>query len=52
VVDSGEWAKGALVDSRRDHPDYVFVISDPAAVKRHSRNPEIDASIVDQIIGR
>lgn len=52
VVESGEWAKGELVDSRRDHPDYVFVISDPAAAKRHSRNPEIDASIVDQIIGR
>jgi hypothetical protein len=52
VVDGGEWAKGDLVDSRRDHPDFVFVISDPAAVKRHSHNPEIDASIVDQIIGR
>jgi hypothetical protein len=52
VVSSGEWAKGELVDSRRDHPDYVFTIRDPAAVKRHSRNPEIDASIVDQIVGR
>jgi hypothetical protein len=51
-VESGEWAKGRLVDSRRDHPDFLFVIPDPAAVKRHSYNPEIDASIVDQIIGR
>lgn len=52
VVDSGEWAKGDLVDSRRDHPDYVFVIPEPASVKRASNNPEIDVSIVDQILGR
>jgi hypothetical protein len=51
TVESGEWAKGDLVDSRQDHPDYVFTV-DPGAVKRRSRNPEIDASMVDQILGR
>jgi hypothetical protein len=49
VVSSGEWAKGDLVDSRQDHPDYVFVLKPEA--KRHSANPEIDASIVNQILG-
>jgi hypothetical protein len=50
VVDSGIWSKGDLVDSRRDHPDYVFTIPDTAAVIRKSFNPEVDPAIVDQIV--
>jgi hypothetical protein len=52
VVSSGVWAKGDLVDSRRDHPDFVYAVADRAAVKRNSQNPEIEATIVDQILGR
>jgi hypothetical protein len=48
VVDSGEWAKGDLVDSRRDHPDFVYAVTGP--VKRESQNPEIDPAIVDKIL--
>ena len=52
VVDSGVWAKGDLVDSRRDHPDYVFTIPDPAAVLRKSFNPEVDPKVIDKIVPR
>lgn len=52
VVDSGVWQKGDLVDSRRDHPDYVFTIPNPAAVKRASYNNQIESAVVDQILGR
>jgi hypothetical protein len=51
VVTSGVWVKGDLVDSRRDHPDYVFTIPDPSLVKRESYNKEVEAEIVDQILG-
>lgn len=51
VVESGVWAKGELVDSRRDHPDFVYFVKDPASLARLSRNPEIDPAIVDQILG-
>lgn len=50
VVESGVWAKGDTVDSRRDHPDYVFSIENPSQVVRKSFNPEIDPAIVDQIV--
>lgn len=52
VVSSGVWAKGDLVDSRRDHPDFVYALADPAQVKRNSQNPEIDPAVVDKILGR
>ena len=52
VVDSGEWVKGDLVDSRRDHPDFVYHVADPASIQRNSQNPEIDPAIVDKILGR
>ncbi|RZA04354.1 MAG: hypothetical protein EOP11_15310, partial [Proteobacteria bacterium] len=50
TVDSGTWEKGELVDSRRDHPDYVFSIPNPASIARKSFNPEIDPATVDQIV--
>lgn len=52
VVDSGVWQKGDLVDSRRDHPDYVFIIPDPSKVKPESYNDQIDVSVINQILGR
>ncbi len=52
VVSSGEWLKGDLVDSRRDHPDFVYHVVDPARIQRASQNPEIDPAIVDKILGR
>jgi len=52
MVQSGTWEKGDLVDSRRDHPDFVYSVIDPATVRRMSQNPEIDADIVDKILGR
>jgi hypothetical protein len=51
VVDSGEWIKGDLVDSRADHPDFVYNVAEPSALKRASQNPEIDPLIVDKILG-
>ncbi|HEY8278115.1 MAG TPA: hypothetical protein VIH99_00740 [Bdellovibrionota bacterium] len=51
-VEYGVWAKGDLVDSRRDHPDFVYSAPEPSAVKRLSRNTEIDSKIVDKILGR
>lgn len=51
VVDSGAWAKGDLVDSRRDHPDFVYAAARPGSVRRAGRNPEIDQAIVDRILG-
>jgi hypothetical protein len=52
VVNSGAWVKGDLVDSRRDHSDFIYMLSDPARLKHASRNPEIDGDFVDKIIGR
>ncbi len=52
IVSSGVWVKGDLVDSRRDHPDFVYVLANPATLKRSSQNPEIDPAIVDLILGR
>lgn len=52
VVQWGEWIKGDLVDSRRDHPDFVYHVADPGAFHRSSQNPEIDPKIVDKIVGR
>jgi hypothetical protein len=49
-VTSGAWAKGELVDSRVDHPDYFIVPTQN--LRRLSANREIDPQIVDQIIGR
>jgi hypothetical protein len=50
VVESGVWAQGRLVDSRRDHPDYVFTVPNPEGVARASYNPEIDPGVVDRIV--
>jgi hypothetical protein len=52
VVDSGAWQKGDLVDSRRDHPDYVFTIPNLAAIVPASYNNQFDPAIVKQILGR
>jgi hypothetical protein len=52
VVDGGEWVKGDLVDSRRDHPDFIYHVADPTTFQRSSQNPEIDPKIVDRIVGR
>ncbi|MGZ3685793.1 MAG: hypothetical protein ACXVCI_18180, partial [Bdellovibrionota bacterium] len=50
TVTWGEWVKGDLVDSRRDHPDFVYAVNGP--IQRNSQNPEIDPKIVDQILGK
>lgn len=51
VVESGVWTKGATgVDSRHDHPDYFISIQNPQAIRRASRNPEIDPRVVDEIV--
>jgi hypothetical protein len=52
VIESGEWVKGDLVDSRRDHPDFVYHVADPASLERVSHNPEIEPRIVDKILGK
>jgi len=44
-VESSRWTER----SRWDHPD--FLIPKPEAVARQSRNPQIDASAVDAILG-
>lgn len=49
VIDSGIWIKGDRVDSRKDHPDYMVTIPNPADLTRVSKNPNIDTSLVDSI---
>ena len=52
-VTSGYWVKGPDgVDSRKDHPDYLIRIADPAKLVRKSWNPEIDVELVDSILAR
>lgn len=53
VVNSGYWVKGPDgVDSRKDHPDYLIQIPAPEKLKRKSWNPEIDVSLVDEILSK
>lgn len=48
-VSGGEWLKTERIDSRVNHPDFIFV---PKAkkVKRVSYNPNIDIKRIDQIL--
>ena len=52
VVNAGEWAAGQIVDSRRDHPDYVFTLANTGSLTRKSSNPEMELKIVDKIVGK
>lgn len=51
VVNAGYWIKGASGnDSRKDHPDYFIQIAHPENLVRKSWNPEIDVTVVDEIL--
>jgi hypothetical protein len=51
VIQSGQWAKGPNgVDSMRNHPDFVTAVPNPLEIVRKSYNPEIDVSLVDEIL--
>ncbi len=51
VAESGYWVKGPDgIDSRKNHPDYLIAVPNPEALVRKSWNPEIEISVVDQIL--
>ena len=51
VITSGHWTTGPNgVNSRKDHPDYLFKVRDPSQLTRKSSNPEIETAIVDAIL--
>ncbi len=53
TVTSGYWVKGPSgIDSRKDHPDYLLRIPDAIKIVRKSWNPELDISIVDEILNQ
>lgn len=47
--DDVELRNQIMVDSRKDHPDYVFLVKNGATAGRQPLNPEVDPKIVDDI---
>lgn len=48
VVDYGIWVKRGMIDSRRNHPDFIVV--KPDSIKRRTKNEFIDIALVDEIL--
>jgi hypothetical protein len=48
-VSRGEWVKSDFIDSRVNHPDFIFVPKS-SKPKRGSYNPNLDPKQVDRIL--
>lgn len=53
VVTSGYWVKGPSgADSRNDHPDFTFALTDKTKLQQKSWNPELDINLVNEILAQ